>query len=352
MRPSLPCGNSPNTNAEPFKTATSNNYVTKYIDQSEALEEKKQAQILREALKYTDPDDIFISPQAICSVPPLSPQQQQNMVGCKAAIKTPYLVQLAYGGKNLSDFQCPPEDRGAFMESILNLLQRMKYLHDANICHLDIKPENIVTQRLDDASYLTRFVDIGYMMDTTRYAEYTKKPQLGINYSIWPYETRYLSIGVVVQPPFFDVNTFYNKIVAFLPAYGIPHGNYYDNVKSPALFNQTLINRLLQFCRNPNGTVNVAAVAKATDIYSLGWTLCVVYTKVFKHRIGKGNIEVPEVNAFHTALANRCTRLMYTLVCQMMWPDPTERLTIDGAIAKYTELLKEINSVLAEFPTA
>jgi hypothetical protein len=153
-----------------------------------------------------------------------------------------------------------------------------------------------------------------------------------------------------MQPPFFDVNTFYNNIVNTLPLHGVPNRNYYDAINSPVLFNQGTLNKIVQFCRNSNGTVNVAAVAKATDVYSLGWTLCIIYTKVFKHRISKGHIEVPETNAFHIALGNRCTRLLYTIVCQMMWPDPTERLTIDDAIQKYTEFLTELNAVLAEFP--
>lgn len=351
LRPSLPCGNSPNVNANLFKSTNSNisnKYVTKYLDQKEAEEEKKQAKILRNVIQ--NPDNILISPQAICTVPALSEDQKRNLLGCKAYVESPYLVQLAYGGQDLSAFECPIEDQGPFMISLMNLFYGLKTLHDNNICHLDIKPQNIVTQKLADGSYQTRFVDIGYMMDITKYAEYTKKPQLGVNYTIWPYETRYLSSSSVSQPSFFDVNAFYDKVVNVLPTYGVPNKNYYSAGFSHVLFNQKVINKIMNFCKNADGTLNVAGIAKATDVYSLGWTLCIIYTKTFKHRISRGMIEIPENDEFHIEFGNRCTRPLYMLISQMMWTDPTERLTIDGVLEKYGALLDEILDVMRIFP--
>jgi serine/threonine protein kinase len=350
LRPSLPCGNSPNVNAEPFKTTTSNNYVTKYLDQSEAIEEKKQSQILRSVIADIDPDEIFVSPRAICSVPALDASQQAELAKCKAKVTSPYLVQLAYGGQNLSDFVCPKEDYNVFFGSLLDLMNALQKLHDANICHLDIKPQNIVTQKQPDGSYLTRFVDIGYMMDTTKYAEYTKKPQLGVDYSIWPFETRLLSVGFVGVPNYFTINTFYDKIVYNLPKYSIPNKYYYYANYSPVHFNNQFLNKQLRSCQNPDKSLNVAALAKTTDVYSLGWTLSMIYSNTFKHKYSNNAIEYLINDPFNIALADRCTRIMYEIVCKMTWPDMDERFKLPDAIAKYTEFVTELNAVLGEFP--
>ncbi len=356
--PSLACGNSSNNRANTFKGKSFPNYVTKLTDSTTASEEREKGDQLRIALETTAlaPNNILIGPSAICGLPALTDAQKAELLTCTQKLpkpqlvqNNPYLVQLKNGGISLDKFVCPVEDRGAFMASLYDLFDGLRILHSRNIAHLDIKPNNIVTMRKPDGTYLTRFIDIGFMLSIDKYDE----ADLGLsiyrnNYVIWPFEARYLAEPIIDPLPS-EVADFYNGPVTDLPKFGVPDLQYFVD-KNPAkgrIFDHPdFLPNYLKVFRDAAGERKIGVIAKGVDVYSLGYTLCIVYRKVFGHVYMNGKIAIPGQDEFNVRLFAEVTNPIMILIGKMMTPFPDYRFSMEQVTQEYNRILGKLNTVL------
>ncbi len=351
--PSIPCGNSSNDRANAFRGLSSNNYVTKLTSVQTASDEKEKGTQLRIALETTAlaPNNVLIGPSAICGLPAdLTEKQKEDLAKCSVKMADPYLVQLKNGGTSLDKFKCPEADRGLFMTSLVELFDKLRILHAQNIAHLDIKPANIVTQRLENGSYLTRFVDIGFMLDIGAFDEADETLFAFKNdYIIWPFEARYLA-EAIVDPMLYEINNFYAKCAEKLPLIGIPNKLYYDSFDAKGgrrIFdNPAFIAKFKKFLRDPTGERKIDVIAKAVDVYSLGYTLALLYRKTFGHAFLNHGIYVPVQDEFNRKLYTEVSAPMYNLVLHMMNPDTEDRYTIEESAAELNGIVGKLNVIL------
>ncbi len=354
-RPSIPCGNSTNDRANAFRGLSSPNHVTKLTDTFTATEEKDKGNQLRIALETTHlaPNNVLLAPSAICGLPAaLTEEQKSNLGKCSIGIADPYLVQLKYGGTSLDKFKCPERDRGVFLYSLYELFNKLNILHDQNIAHLDIKPANIVTMRQDDGTYLTRFVDIGFMLDINRFDEADEGLFIfKSDYSVWPFEARYLAEPIIDPFPS-EINNFYSNCVENLPLIGIPNRLYYNDagavvMKERIFDDPAFMKNYKQFFRDAAYERKIDVIAKAVDTYSLGYTLALVYRKLFGHTFLNMGILMPVLDEWNKKLYEKVSIPMYNLVLQMMHPYPNQRYTVEEAANELNAIVKKLNAIMA-----
>lgn len=244
--------------------------VSKYLGRQNAINEFRK----RNFLAPLNADQTFIVyPDRICR-PPLpiyrSAEEKAHLDACSLQDSVPtHLIQMNDAGTSLLEFKCPPEDRLPFMKSLLGLCEGLQILHDANIVHLDIKLANIVTKKLSNGSYLTRFIDIGLL---TRISDIPTLPIQNIfqvNYPVWPFETRYLYSRKSISRPISrtEVNQFYEFSVRQIrPA--IDETIYYTAEGGRTLTPSLIASHILPVIQRQTNPIQF--LAKATDVYGFG----------------------------------------------------------------------------------
>ncbi len=340
-KPSLPC----NTNA--FRNRESANYVTKLMNRSSAESEDSKGRIVRSAFStgQKQSNNYILTPAAICGVPTLSANQESEIQKCDvySKFKEPYLLQMKNGGVDLHKFRCPPEDIYNFMKSLLNLVEGLQFLHDHNIAHLDIKPANIVTERLDSGLYHTRFVDVGFVMDINKYSQYPDKAVFRGPYVIWPYEARYLSVGNVIHTPRKElIEEFYEYAVEELQRYHVPNEAYYESDGTPVFFDDKFRMDFVAFYKQGSNGVNVKKVAKAVDVYSLGYAFAIIFARTFHKNLDDPvNMVDDEDRTFYLNVVEP----MLEIVTSMMSPYPSKRATLVEVEKKFTAFLENLKLI-------
>lgn len=167
---------------------------------------------VRSLLEPIDPKQIFfLYPLKLCKpTPDLEPLLNRNTTfknlrNCHIiSINDPKARLIFYqnGGPDLSIIEnLPAQDYGDFFAEMSQLLQGLRLLHSHNICHLDIKPENLVV-KAEGGSFHFRYIDFGFAINTA--TPFVPKKVYTNNYSIWPPEMRHINKLTAERIPDFD----------------------------------------------------------------------------------------------------------------------------------------------------
>jgi hypothetical protein len=193
--PPLPCWN-PRGGVLPRR---SSDQISKLMVLSEAQKAIDKNRMFR---RIDPTETYFISAsdsdrcRPVLSAPHINPSD--GLDKCHINPQTSGAVELVFfknGGIDLNTITLSARDYAPFFKSLLNVLEGMRLAHANNIVHLDIKPENIVSQRLPTGEFQTRLIDYDLAIDLNHVSKHLHNDvQLLKNvYSFWPFETIFIS---------------------------------------------------------------------------------------------------------------------------------------------------------------
>lgn len=161
-KPPLKCSNE--------ATRRNNSYVTKLMEKHDAEEEAAQSLLIR----HLDPTEkYFVSAEKQCNlnIDDVKPENGINKctirdIQSAMTKKQPEKVQLLVyknAGTDVHRVSLGVEDYVPFYESLTNLFDGLEFFHSKGVIHHDIKSDNLISFKNDDGTFLTRFIDVGFI---------------------------------------------------------------------------------------------------------------------------------------------------------------------------------------------
>lgn len=329
---------------------SSANFLTKYISKTEAEKEIDAGLLIEEAFKEeglsVDPSSIILYPKQQCTIPMnlTTNELTENPIrNCPIPITDPVLLQMPNGGVDLFGFRCPPQDVRIYLNSILELVEGLRILHSAEIVHMDIKVGNIVTKKVNN-TYQTRFIDVGFVQDLTKYDIAKPFPTFAVNYMIWPFETKFLVVNLInvhfglhKAGVMKNIEDFATMVQREFPKFNIPlgiyiRGNHFllldpTHTDYSPIFSKNMDFLISLYNQRKNYEDVTDFIAKATDVYSLGLALYDIYARVTNQVISQNMVVRPfrsitsdiELSLFHE-LRSGVTQDVINLILQMVDP--------------------------------
>jgi serine/threonine protein kinase len=346
--------------------------------------QKKVAEYETRAKSLLEPLDPlqqrFVYPEDMCKPASYDPTED-DMTGCPIDFsdrENARVLIMAEGGTAISKLQLLHRDYPSFFNSLLTIFDGLQILHNNSIAHNDVKPDNIVTQKRDDGTFRTRFIDFGLMVNGEDLITRAANPSdnmyqyniLKSNYSYWPFDMR------LTDPELLDVMTRIDESI------GETLDAYYQKIESELydkffpyhiLTSQKLtvedISRVAKGLKSiKDVSIRQTFILTQSDIVGLGITLAEIYALLsghvdhgdavthivlidgIKHPDGPIFVEpeyaVHDYNdadrVWHKEVCDNISTPLYSLVRQMITGDPFERITLSEARGKFVELLPQM----------
>lgn len=337
---------------------------SKLMDEDEAEAEYTIGQTW---FKPVDPSQkYFLYPLKKCPInQAVLPNPENNINSCQDkfnSLDESLILQFANGGSDITELPLTAEDYMPYFAAFKNLFDGLLKLHDADIAHMDIKAANIVGQKDTPFSFHFRFIDFGLSINATKEVGPLNDLRYASTYSIWPFETRFITNGFNVNKitdrtvnDFFFEAVKYNRNLVPTDIYYDPGDAYYKKTK-------TFFKNLYTAFLNLDDDDKLTEVIKKTDVYSLGLVLSTVYSKrighYYSHNVKKVNYSpdarlkvdidgldaytTPDVVAWQNEVFNKISIPIYNLVRSMMELHGGRRATIKEAREAYIQLLPEM----------
>jgi serine/threonine protein kinase len=205
----------------------------------------------------------------------------------------------------------------AIIQSLIQLFDALEFLHDRDLVHMDIKPENITTKILPDGKGQSRLIDYGFLFSTKDLmSARTLLFTFGSNdYFVWPYEVRFL------DPTFTEDDITTSSISTFKDAHinqrgkPLPKSIYTDKFGDFALTAKGLkglYSDLAKISKQERANI----VAKGCDVFALGRAIYTFFDTFIS----------PKTNGYDIFLK---------VMEHMMAVDPRKRATIKEAKAEF-----------------
>jgi serine/threonine protein kinase len=321
---------------------------------------------LKKRFQPIDPDqEFFYYPEHVC-YPDLTPNEEDNLAACRVApisnsSKDPPVLLLSQdGGDDLAHIQVTSADYPAFFESLLTLFEGLSLIHRKGLVHLDIKPANIVSKRESDGSFKTRMIDLGL---SDLIASVVEKPPT-VNYAYWPFDLKLLDTNFLSGRERVDddlIMDFYENLAYNRPLY--PYWLYVTS--SGSMINESWAKLLIGKIQSKE--ISKERIVTGVDIFALGRTIAEVYARLTGHlyvrdktspAIKKGVIvprsvnigDVDELKVYHSELAEKVSRPLYSLITDMTDANPDKRPTAAEAGVRYRRMLPAMERSFEKFP--
>jgi serine/threonine protein kinase len=271
------------------------------------------------------------------------------------------LLQIPLGGKELGKVKVSGDELSEFLVSLRQLISGLVLMHSNRLYHLDIKQNNILTEYTNN-KYNNRYIDFGLSRTGDEFILDDQYP-VNSNYSIWPYEMRFLENYKYMKDYGNNneyLNALYNKrrysIINDLkqmyrmndktlledgPLY-LPSRIYFN--KNKYYNGDDYFKRI--FIRMGNDIYNdgvdaVNEYLEKVDVYSLGLTLSSVFinqTGCFykydrAHKLDEHHNMILETNEE----AKEIVKEFYKVILGMLHPDPKQRFTAREAEYAFVE---------------
>lgn len=351
----------------------------KVVSRETADEEMRFMQIIR---PHDPHQKYFLYPEEICEPErPYAPEDRADRCTLPF-INTPdaRAIILSKGGKEVGEFHPRRGDYPAFFTSLTNLFIGLRHIHAAGVAHNDIKPGNIVTRRMRDGRYQTKFIDIGLMVDGARLAARAADPAdnmsdygvLQSNYMYWSFEVRMSDPAVlaIMGDAIYansELTDYYARAAApnqYTPAAAILHYRLDEAAVADIALRLGLL---------PLGARH-SFIFTQSDILGLGMTLAQLYYRLTGHKDVGGADPIIVVRdfflyggaphytpiehtsgmysaadkAWHIAVRDNISIPLYRLVRRMIDPNPFTRVPLVDAQRGFAALLPRIAAQFTE----
>lgn len=376
------CGFSPALRCE-GETVRKFGLFTKLMIEEEAENERAKRRIIQPV----DPDMKYILyPVKICKVNEalIGPGNPENNVQSCSLAKYPdelYLaraVQYIDGGIDLEKFVVESYKVLPIFQSLPNLFLGLYKMHKAGVSHNDIKPGNIVLKEEEGGSFITRFIDIGFVHTMSEGITHGDDMPFAANYYPWSYEMRF-SIAPIEIPTEKSVQDWYEAYKYDMFKY-LPHEHLYksDGTKKFTVSQaQSLLETFIHKAENQVPEVIETKerkqlvqkkiselVLQKVDTYSLGNVLLYIYNRLIHHRLYKGTIEfhiartktyhdvdtlerqgLPgATKEWHQKVAREISKPYIQMCLTMMDLDPAKRRPLPILLVTYKKILKKMET--------
>ena len=355
-----------------------------------SVEAKNDEIRINQAILRIDPErKYFITALGSCLHDRVSRNNSINSRGTRCRIsftgQQNYLIFYPMGGEASDSIRIRPDKYASAIKSFRNLLEGILTLHAANMVHLDIKPDNILSL-FSDGEYKTRFIDFGLSDINTTLLRPNSDVLFQLSSHLYNNRHYYYPIDLILMnnnATFFrkvanndEYNTDRKSFIAKwygrinnLPFY--PESSYFYYKNGYPDLKVTYENFIQQLLDNRGFYNDTNRAIKTVDIASLGVSLAQIYSQLTGHysriepdtnkdsigiitRIGNepslisllnvGNFgEQQDVFEWHMNLANNLSIKMYDLINKMMTYDGPRRLTATEALALFDTFVGEID---------
>lgn len=293
-----------------------NGYISKIMSRTNALDEMARSEFVRKANAQFQ---YFVYPDELC-VP--EPEKNDGFNSCGLKFLNQVSLLSPDGGTDLYNMRISIKELPAVFEGLLNVFDGLIFLHKNNYIHRDVKPPNIVAQKLSDNSYKIRLIDFGL---STTVDECIHRPKVD-NYAYWPFDFRLLDDTYV--PNSKDITEFYRAI-----KWGnFPMWFYHENGEKIISIKWVLIMFKKLLTQNPQ------TVVLQCDTFALGRSIYEIYNMATGH-ISTGHDSILGADANQVSLAKHFTLPLFNLVKEMCLPDPFLRIDLALARDNFAKLL-------------
>jgi serine/threonine protein kinase len=199
-----------------------------------------------------------------------------------------WLIFYEMGGPNLEDNMIPANKYKSFIKSFGNLIMGIHVLHEGNIVHSDIKPDNVVS-KLVNGEFFTRFIDFGVSVINTDKLTYPSQDLNAISRHTYNTFHRYYPLDSICMSGFSLDETQLSDWYAFMEKrdgrrnrlrYYLYKSSFW-NVDNTPKYTAYMLNQ--EFAKNKSFYRNPKRCLESIDIYSLGITLSEVYSRITGH---------------------------------------------------------------------
>lgn len=149
--------------------------ISKLMEATDAKDEYQKQSLL----KKIDPDQkFFLWPMRMCDVQEsdLDLLNEDNLDSCdlvgdliNSNLSNAKLLYYREGGTDLQHITLQPTEYEQFFIGLGQLLEGLALLHSRDAVHLDIKPGNIVGNRLPNGTFDFHFIDFGFTCKTRNF---------------------------------------------------------------------------------------------------------------------------------------------------------------------------------------
>lgn len=337
---------------------------------SKALERStgRQEIYTSEKFRTIDPDNrYFLWPEKLCELDTADIRPEDEVDKCPK-IHDPdpteqftHLLLSKNGGTNLGHIQLKYDDYYSFFESLLNLFDGLHLAHTNNVAHCDIKPANIVSMRLPDGRFATRYIDFGLSMNLDPMPTSFAMGTFSSLYTYWPAEIYYY-----YRTSISDVDKINTRLLGFYQNLRTYTGNA---IPQKSYFNTDGTNRFEGMgLKGVLGTLDLTErdeAPKRVDIYSLGISLAQVYYRFLGHIVkykpdGSQYVEIPiklplatepnfhEIIDWHIQVQNRISIPLADMIYKMIHIHPRRRPTPLAAKAEFEAILPAMQELFTK----
>lgn len=279
------------------------------------------------------------------------------------------IIQYYSGGESLNKIKLTSTEYIPFFTAFENLFVGIEKLHKSDVVHMDIKPLNIVGQRIAKNVFHLRFIDFGLSIDLNdnKYKTSEIDKVYSNNYHIWPFYLRFVTGKFDLGKPNIKkfIDSIPQDIIRSVPLevfYKKPndYSTYLASIKEYDEVFDTIAKKIK--LKELDRLKTTIFITKATDIYSLGLVLAEIYSKYTGHyyRFGgkmcinpqdtKIKIDFPElkdkvspeVYKWHEEVFDKISIPIYNLVKGMLVYNPFEQMPLSKIISEYRAIVLEM----------
>lgn len=339
--------------------------ISKLMNVESAEEELSYGRLF----KIIDPEKkYFIFPDAICE-PDKSSSAEDDFASCRVLdITNPYidarLLLSDDGGENLHNIKIDSADYFEFFKSLINVFNGLGLAHARGVVHMDVKPANIVSKKMEDGLFSTHLIDFGLSQET-----YDFNAPLE-TYPYYPFDIKFLHkdyYGPHVKrvPLESDAEMFYDEQKH--NSHIFP--NWCLIRKGGGRLNRAYAEAIIRLIRN--GELKKTRCAFGCDVFGLGRSLAEIYSRLTGHMLvqqkrsylgyivaRRGIVvsskkllgEDPATIEYNERLAKKVSAPLFSLIMEMVHINPARRITISEAAAKYARIIPAMERVFTDVP--
>lgn len=330
FQPKIPCESKEKKFESKAKKISKKKEVSKiFVNKDDFDMEMEKSKM---AAKVNPKGDLMLLPTSSCTTSNATVSKSSTVINeCDALVqsvynksKKLYQMNMPYGGERVDKYlKKIPKTRKQFLEDMMPVFEAVVKLQDANICHQDIKPSNMLYTPNGDVI----LIDYSLMIPINKVYDVENLSVLKHNYLPYPPEYKMFQLFYKKICKGKGDCPYYQEIQDSLKSFGSEKYYNYREYHSDENFRMEM--RILYdwTVKNKDSLVNAySSFAKKVDIYSVGMCMIMVNNLLIDAPLKKESLSfLKGYNKF---------------VYELTHPHPVKRLDAKMAYATVKKLLK------------